>query len=435
MPLGDIITAGGRAVQDLFASEGATAEANSYNSAAQLADQNAQLTKTSTKIQQTQLAQKIYQTEGTQIADIAGAGFTESGSALDLLRSSAQQGSLAKSLVNIQGAINENSYAQQAGAYRGAAKAAGENAKANTVGAIASIGGAILSNTGTLLSAGKTVVSGIDYVANALFGSAPEIGSAFSGASAASGAANAASFLNPEGGVNFASSFLDNSIGGGSDLSSFFAASDIGLDTSALSIGTDASAVFEGIGSVFSSITEGVSSALSDVASYFGLDELAGLSLGPVGLLLPILSFIPGVSDVMNSITGAVGDVIGSVADGIGSIFGSVICTAYYRRNYIPLKVWRANQLYGARCNRTIFKGYHIWAKPVARAIEHNKSVARLLFPVFRPAIYEMAATMGVGRSTIAGRIALPIFLGVSWLVGFITNNGKENPHAVKARA
>src|ERR1700679_700573 len=101
----DIVTALGGAVGSLFTSEGNTAEANSYTSAGELEEQNAQLTAASTRIQETQMARQVSQSLGTTQADVAGAGFTESGSALDILKSSAQQGALAKSLINIQGAV------------------------------------------------------------------------------------------------------------------------------------------------------------------------------------------------------------------------------------------------------------------------------------------------------------------------------------------
>lgn len=436
MSLGNLITEGGQAIQDLFQNRGASAEANSYSSAALLAEQNAQLASASTKIQETQLARQIFQSEGTQITDVAGAGFTESGSALDLLRSSAQQGSLAKSLTNIQGAINENSYAAQAGAYEGAAKAAGENATANTIGAIASIGGALVNNTGALVSAGKTVVQGI----SSIFGGGEALSFA-PGAAAASNAATTAAFLNPEGTVDFASQFsgsaLDQAIAGGSDLSENLAASSISLDTSGLSIGTDAAAAESGIGSVFSELTDSVGSALSDVSSSLGLDGLGeslGLDglLGPAGLLFTVGSFIPGVSDVLNTVTDAVGSVVSDVADGIGSVFGSVICTEYYKQGYISRSTWLGDQRYGNKCNKTIQRGYYLWGKPLARKFSRYPRLARLLFPILRPAIYEMAAKEGHGKSTLFGAALLKFFLGVSFTLGCITPKYERTYHAIK---
>lgn len=438
MAFGDIITAGGQALQDLFGSEGATAEANSYSTAAQLAEQNASLTAASTRIQETQLARKVFQTEGTQIADVASAGFTESGSALDLLRSSAQQGALAKSLTNIQGAINENSYAAQAGAYKGAAAAAGENAQANTIGAIASLGGALVNNSQSLVSAGKTVVKGIDYVSGLFSGGEDVATTAFSGASAASDVASTAAFLNPGGDVNFAQSALDSAISGGSDLSESIASSSIGIDTSGLGIGTDLSDAFTGIGDAFSAITDSVGSALGDVATSLGLDGLGDLgldaALGPIGLVLSVGSFIPGVSDVINTVTDAVGSAIGDVFSGIGSVFGSVICSAYFAQDFISRRVWVADKAYGNRLSAVTYRGYLFWGKPIAQQIVNHRWLAHLLFPIFKTPLYEMAAQMGIGRSTFFGRLSLKFFLSLSFLVGFILTKQEEFCDAYKAR-
>lgn len=170
--LGTLVSGIGGAVSSLFTSEGNAAQAKDFQGAATLAEQNAQLAAASTRIQEQQTSRSVAQSLGTTEADVAGAGFTTSGSALDILKSSAQQGALAKSLVNIQGAINENSYAAQAGAYSGEASAAKEASTAGTIGAIASIGGALISGAGTLASAGGTVAKGYDYVTSLFSGGA-----------------------------------------------------------------------------------------------------------------------------------------------------------------------------------------------------------------------------------------------------------------------
>lgn len=170
--LGSDITDLGGAIGSLFTSQGNAAQAKDFQGASTLATQNAQLAAASTRIQATQTARSVAQSLGTTNADVAGAGFTTSGSALDILKSSASQGALAKSLVNIQGAINENSYAAQAGAYSGEATAAKEASTAGTIGAIGAIGGALVSGTNQLASAGKTVVDGYDYVTGLFSGDA-----------------------------------------------------------------------------------------------------------------------------------------------------------------------------------------------------------------------------------------------------------------------
>lgn len=118
----------GGAVSDLFSSQatatglrlkaqGDDVEAGNYDLAATLAKQNEQFTEQSTGVKQAMADRQIYQGIGTEKADIAGAGFGDSGSALDLLRSSAAQGALQKQLVGQQGLITEAGYTEQATAY------------------------------------------------------------------------------------------------------------------------------------------------------------------------------------------------------------------------------------------------------------------------------------------------------------------------------
>lgn len=439
MGWGDIITAGGQIVNDLYQSKGSTAEANSFTTAAQLAQQNAALTATSTKIQETQTARSVFQAEGTQMADVASAGFTESGSALDLLRSSANQGALAEALTNIQGAVTENSYAAQAGAYTGAAASAKESATGNTVGAIAALGGALVNNAQTLVSAGKTVVSGISSMFSS--GGSDAALSSVSNALDTGGLADAG-LTNP---LDFTGSALDQAVSGGADLSEQIAASDIGIDTSELSIGTDLTNAEAGVASTFSDVSSSVADAASSASDVAGLGSSVASDLPFVG------DAIAAANDVQDIISGNVGSIaedvfIGSssavnsvisvasdIGNAIGSVFGSVICTAYYKLGYIRYRTWVGAQTYGAICNPIIFRGYYRWGKPVAGAITKFPWLARLLFPVFKSTIYQMASVYGVGHSTITGKLCLTLFRGISYIVGIMLPKHKEVKHALKA--
>ena len=173
--LGLVVSEAGNAVSDLFGSQGEAAQANSYAGGAALAQQNAQLTAASTAIQQTQTTRQVEQSLATTQADVAGAGFTESGSALDILKMSAQQGALAKSLVNIQGAINENSYAAQAGALSGEAAAANATSTAGEISGIVNAAGAAVGAIGGVLSASGTSIAGVgSSLYNSIFGSSSD---------------------------------------------------------------------------------------------------------------------------------------------------------------------------------------------------------------------------------------------------------------------
>jgi hypothetical protein len=121
----------GGAVSDLFAASadrskaaGDRIEAQNYDLASSLANQNEQFTETSTAIKLQQLDRNIYQTIGGEQADVAGAGFANSGSSLDMLRDSAAQGALTKAVAGQQGLITEAGYKEQAQSYTNLAGAA-----------------------------------------------------------------------------------------------------------------------------------------------------------------------------------------------------------------------------------------------------------------------------------------------------------------------
>lgn len=121
----------GGAASDLFAADAHRAKAagdrfeqKNYLLAADLADQNTKFTETSTAIKLAQGDRQLYQTLGGQQADIAGAGFANSGSALDLMRDSASQGALTHAVTAEQGLITEAGYKEQGESYRNMSQAA-----------------------------------------------------------------------------------------------------------------------------------------------------------------------------------------------------------------------------------------------------------------------------------------------------------------------
>ncbi len=93
---------------------GLRAESRAYTEAAGFASGNVQLAEESKAIKDYLTQRQVLSAEGKQIADVGGAGFAESGSALSLLRESAAQGALATGLVNVQGEIQAQGYRAQA---------------------------------------------------------------------------------------------------------------------------------------------------------------------------------------------------------------------------------------------------------------------------------------------------------------------------------
>jgi hypothetical protein len=111
--------------------QGDIAEASNYDLAATLAQQNEAYTAQSIRVQQAQSDRAVTQAIGGQQAGVAGAGFAASGSALDIMRDSAQQGALAHGVLAQQGAITEAGFEEQARSFQtmattGRATAAGE---------------------------------------------------------------------------------------------------------------------------------------------------------------------------------------------------------------------------------------------------------------------------------------------------------------------
>jgi hypothetical protein len=97
--------------------QGDLAEASEYDLAGKLALQNEEFTKQSTAIKQMQSDRELTKAMGETSADISGAGFGASGSALDLLRDSASQGALNKAVLGQQGLITEAGYQEQSDSY------------------------------------------------------------------------------------------------------------------------------------------------------------------------------------------------------------------------------------------------------------------------------------------------------------------------------
>lgn len=101
----------------LLKAQGDLSEAEQYDLAQQLAQQNAAYTRASTAISAAQQDRQITMTIGGQRAAVAGAGLASSGTALDLLRDSASQGALARATLQTQGSITEAGFNEQAKSY------------------------------------------------------------------------------------------------------------------------------------------------------------------------------------------------------------------------------------------------------------------------------------------------------------------------------
>lgn len=143
MASGDIFGDLGGATSDLFGAFGDFAEAKGYKTAAKLASQNAQIAAQSTAIQVMATNRQAFQVIGGQESDVAGAGLKSGGSAGDLLRSSQQQASLQKQLIENQGEIEVHGWQEKAAADTAQAQAKKAGGIGGLIGTALNIGAAI----------------------------------------------------------------------------------------------------------------------------------------------------------------------------------------------------------------------------------------------------------------------------------------------------
>lgn len=118
----------GGAVNDIFQgqatasslrlkAQGNELEGVNYRSAAELAKSNEEFTRQSTEVQEAAATRSFFKAQGATENAVAGAGFANSGSALDIMRSNAQQGALQTQLIGQQGLMTEAGFEEQQQAY------------------------------------------------------------------------------------------------------------------------------------------------------------------------------------------------------------------------------------------------------------------------------------------------------------------------------
>lgn len=133
-----------------YTAAGDLAEATAYTTAAGIAGGNAALEEQASQIKQIQQIRQIQTTLGQQQADIGGAGFAASGSALYLMRDSVAQGALTTALTSIQGNINAGGYLmQQEAAQAEASAATGASNAASALAKAAASAGALSTTYAT----------------------------------------------------------------------------------------------------------------------------------------------------------------------------------------------------------------------------------------------------------------------------------------------
>lgn len=155
------VNAAGNAVSDIFAGFGDLDKAKAdeleqgqYSEAAAYAGQEGQFAQESTALKVAGESRDLLLAQGRTSAAVAGAGLTESGSALDILSSNARQGALQQAVTNQQGLITEAGYGEQQQSYLTMATVAGNAAKSARLASVGSFVGAGISTIAALVPSG-----------------------------------------------------------------------------------------------------------------------------------------------------------------------------------------------------------------------------------------------------------------------------------------
>lgn len=121
--MSDMFGAGSSMFSGLGNAFGDFAEAAGSSQAAALYGQAAQYSELGGKIKDMMLRRQAFQVIGGTQSDVAGSGLKMSGTAVDVLRSNAQQASLSRAVTDVNTRIQVNSYTAQEDAAKAAASA------------------------------------------------------------------------------------------------------------------------------------------------------------------------------------------------------------------------------------------------------------------------------------------------------------------------
>lgn len=127
-----------------LSAQGQNTEASQYDTAQQISLQNAAIERVSGQIQQYQTSRNVLKVVGQQQAGYAGAGFANSGTALDVARSTLQQGVLENQVLGLNASLAAGGYFSQA------ASSSAEATTARTAASVSTANAAAASNLAQL---------------------------------------------------------------------------------------------------------------------------------------------------------------------------------------------------------------------------------------------------------------------------------------------
>lgn len=146
------------------------------------------------------------------------------------------------------------------------------------------------------------------------------------------------------------------------------------------------------------------------------LASAAGNALGinEVGQVLNPVYSVAG--DVVQGAGNAVQDLASSISDAAGT----VICTELNRQGLLSDTLYAAYARKLADINPVTMRGYHLWAKPVVRAMQHGAWYSKVLVALAKPFVLGRAAHI-TGSFSLAGLATVYIGEPVCYVLGKLT--------------
>lgn len=113
----------------------------------------------------------------------------------------------------------------------------------------------------------------------------------------------------------------------------------------------------------------------------------------------------------------------------------TVICTELYRQGLMDEATFEADTEFGNQLPRSVIRGYHLWAAPMAKLMHKSKLLTRLIAPIGLAWAREMKRRVtGEGEGSILGAAILAIGVPTCRMLGQLSGSNDNSPQKVKFR-
>lgn len=163
-------------------------------------------------------------------------------------------------------------------------------------------------------------------------------------------------------------------------------------------------------------------SAVSALFPGAGLAQAAGEILGvkEVGNIMEPVNavagdVVQGAGDVVDTSVSIVEDIGQSISKAVST----VVCTELHRRGILPTHLYSAYAQRISSINPLVMRGYHAWAKPVVRAMQHDRWYSEVLIVLAKPFVFGRALQI-TGQPNLFGGATTYIGEPVCWTIGAV---------------